>query len=310
MFKFDFRNIKNLFDYNIYLINQSINYNFKQYVRTIHSELNKTIDITNLILFLDYSLKKDSFIITKEDLLHYELIENTNNEAIVNFINTYNLIQHKDYAIRKILRQTIFEYKFTPYAFKRCLIKKSNKYIDYYMLLEEYLSFYIEYKDLYNKKLEIIKDIKLDKLIKTNETLNTNMQDLHNRMNNIEKNMNINQNMNDIYYKIDDISNYLLNQNLEKSKQNKCGIYKTDINKYLIIDAPINIYDEIYNMKASKHIYIDKKIEYNYKVKKFNVFYKLINKFKNNIKVNNIEIELIDIELEDINKYIIELLKI
>lgn len=311
MFKIDFRNIKNLYDYNIYLVSLSIKYTYKEYVLTIHSHLNKNIDISNLVLFLDYSLKKNEFIINKDNLIEYKLISDKNNETMLDLINRFELIQNEDYRIRKLKNEQIIEYKFTPNMLKKCLMKYSLIYRQYYLILEEYLSFFILYQEMYNKKLEIMYDIKLDKLINTNLELNNNILTLNSRLDVIERNMNVSKNLNDIYYRLEDLTNIILNQNIEKIAKNICVIYKIDMNKYLIIDCAKNLFEDIYNMKALKYSYIDKKLVYEYKSKKFNIFYKLINKFKKNIEVNNVEITLLDpITLEDIDKFIKEILKI
>jgi len=178
---------KNFEDYNIYLVNHNIKITIKDYIDCIQPHLFSHIDISMLELFLNYSKDDTLYNIEANDLFKLGLVDNINNTIILEkLIIKYDLKLDLDYRVRKF-NKIQKEYKFTSRCLKKCLIKYDNKYIDYYLLLENCIKHYTEYQKNLYYKLGFIKDIKLDNLIKNYE----NQSDTINNLINIIKDLNI-----------------------------------------------------------------------------------------------------------------------
>jgi len=300
-------------DFNIYLVNYTIKIGIKEYIECIHPYLFKNVNISMLDTFLNYCKDDKLFIISEDDLIKYNLIENTSNESIEKFITDHKLICDSDYRMRKLNKKNTFdnlnnvkgiilinkEYKFTPRSLKRILIQKSEIYQDYYLLLENCIFNYTEYQNNLYHKLAFMQDMKLDNLVKQYNEQSQSINNLTVAFNSI---MNTNKlifdNLNFAHEKMNDIS-YLL-EKTKLSENNKLGkfakimytisIFKIDNNKLFYI----NTYSELNNFLIKKHglryNYFDLLYSSEYNAKYIDIIYKITDKFKESITLFNSEI--------------------
>jgi hypothetical protein len=161
---------KNSFDnfneFNIYLVQNSMDLNFLEYIEYIHHSLFKHLKL-NTIKYL-FSLNDNifDFSIDENILQTYSLINN--NTLINDLIIKNNLIHDKDYRVRKKnnkdTKQLESEYKFTPFAFKKCLLYSNHLYIDIYLTLEQCMYNFNLYQNKLKHSLNAIINVKLDKI--------------------------------------------------------------------------------------------------------------------------------------------------
>jgi hypothetical protein len=320
---------KNFEDFNIYLVNNNIKMTIKDYIECIHPHLFKHIDISILTLFLNYSKDDLLFNITESDLINFSLIDNNNNIELETFINKYKLKLDLEYRIRKINKKSNQdtnqnintdsnkeinnkEYKFTSRVLKKCLMKLDDKYIDYYLLLENCIYHYTNYQTNLYHKLAFIKDIKLDNLIKNYEYQTDNIGTLSLSIEHIfNTNKLMYDNLNYVHEKINNITNFLEknyisnNQNIKLRKiMYTFKLYQIDNKKLYFIDTYSEIIENIIKKINLKYNYFDLLYSIEYNAKYIDIISKVKYKFKDELSFFNSEIILNNPKLQ--NKDIIE----
>lgn len=164
---------KNKFDnfdeYNIYLVKNLIDNNFIKYIEDISFSLFNHIKIDTIKYLLSLHEKLDDFCIDENILEKFNLIiKNNDNINVNNLINNFNLKYDIDYRIRKkiINNDTQNEYKFTPTAFKKCLIKSNNLFLEIYLFLDKSIFYYDKYQFNLKNNMNTIINYKLDNIYK------------------------------------------------------------------------------------------------------------------------------------------------
>lgn len=303
---------KNFEDYNIYLVNHNIKITIKDYIDCIQPHLFSHIDISMLELFLNYSKDDTLYNIEANDLFKLGLVDNINNTIILEkLIIKYDLKLDLDYRVRKF-NKIQKEYKFTSRCLKKCLIKYDNKYIDYYLLLENCIKHYTEYQKNLYYKLGFIKDIKLDNLIKNYE----NQSDTINNLINIIKDLNIqnksileninlaHEKINNLYYDIEKEKSLNTNNKFKKILYT-FSLYKINDNKLYYIDTYSDIHNSLVKKINLKYDYFELLYNIDYNAKYIDIISKVKNKFKDNLIFFNSEIILNNI----ISSKLIEFIK-
>ena len=200
----------NATEYNDYLIKNNKRLTIIEYVKDVNSMFNK-LDINFMNEFMEL-VERDDMCISHEYLKKYEVVsaKNTSSNDILKMLGYRNLKEDIDFNLRQesqvrkngsIVEKTV--YYLTPDAFKKCLIgsNKTDKYADYFLLLEKCIKFYNQYQLKLNQT-EISRLIdkldesnnKLDKLsIKNDELLieNKNQTIKINKLCNIVEDTNI-----------------------------------------------------------------------------------------------------------------------
>jgi len=164
---------KNKFDnfdeYNIYLVKNLIDHNFMKYIENIHFSLFNYIKIDTIKFLLSLHEKIDEFCIDELILEKYSLIiKNDKKDDLHNLINKFNLKYDIDYRIRKkIINNDIQnEYKFSPIAFKKCLIKSNDLFLEIYLILDKCIFYYDKYQFNLKNNMNTIINTKLDNIYK------------------------------------------------------------------------------------------------------------------------------------------------
>jgi len=130
-------------EFNKYLSNTKTNLKLNEYFKLFYSEFYNKLDISFIDYFLELYNHDNEFIVDHYKLKEYNLLYNFNqlNEYFIHL----NLMENIDYQIKII--NGCKQFKLTPYAFKICLMNSNNsqKYIHYYLLLEQIYKYYHEY---------------------------------------------------------------------------------------------------------------------------------------------------------------------
>ena len=313
---------KNFEDFNIYLVNHHIKITIIDYIKCIHLYLFKHVNIDLLDSFLNYCKNDRLFIIDIDELINYKLIEVDNNKNIEILIEDYikknNLKNDYDYRIRK--KNKIIEYKFTPRCLKTSILKVDSEYIDYYLLVENSILHYSFYQTNLFNKLGLIKDIKLDNLIKHYEFQSESIEQLTNNLTILTNNNKLlNTNLNLSYKKINDI---LYNLHLNEIENNTSTLkLKKVVNTFALysiinkknhiiyyIDCNSKIFNNIEknaNLEYENNLELIFKREYN--VNYINIISKIVNKFNDDLEFNKSEIILLNnLSYKNIKNYINE----
>ena len=237
-------------EYNTSLVNNKEDIPIMDYIKVIN-KLEYNIDISFIDEFIKLVHRKD-FCIHHDMLQKYGVltkIDTTNN--IKRILKQNNFKENKDYTVlnveHRVSSRTIYknEYYLKPTTFKLCLIRSKNVklYALYYLLLEECISYYKEYKDELNKKyviklkdkiikqdnILIEKNDKIDKLqekidilIKNSNELLKNNTELLNESRNTKIQLdNITEELNESNNKLDNITEELEFTNEELDDTNK-----------------------------------------------------------------------------------------
>ena len=173
-------------EYNTYLVNNDIDINIINYVKEVNN-LIYNIDISFIDKFLDL-VEKDEICIPHELLIEYGVITTENKSShVLRVLNQFDPIENEDYQLTNVGQFRTQggtgikkEYTLHPRLFKLCLMRSKNtlKYSKYYLLLEECIKYYNDYKDKMKQteinrlinKLDITNN-KLDKSHEDNEKL-------------------------------------------------------------------------------------------------------------------------------------------
>jgi hypothetical protein len=173
------KSFDNFNEFNIYLVQNSMDLNYIEYIENIHHSLFKHLKLNTIKYLLSLNDKIDDFCIDETTLRTYSLINNT--ISINDLITKNNLIHDKDYRVRKKnnkdTKQLESEYKFTSYAFKKCLLTFNSLYIDIYLALEQCMYNYNLYQNKLKQSLNAIINVKLDKIydeLKNNKFISIN----------------------------------------------------------------------------------------------------------------------------------------
>jgi len=203
-------------EYNTYLVEHQININIIEYVKEVN-KLEFKIDISFIDEFIEL-VSKNECCIHHNMLQKYDIISlNKGTTDIKRLLEQNHFIENKDFNLRNVAevrknRGTVIknEYYLHPRAFKICLLRslKTKRYAKYYLLLEECIKYYNDYQIELNKKYIIklkskiikkdaeliIKDDKINELIKK-------MDDL------LISNKSMEESLNKANYKLDETTN-------------------------------------------------------------------------------------------------------
>ena len=178
-------------EYNTNLVNNMIEIKILDYVKKINT-LDNNINIDFIDEFIGL-VGNNTFCIPHIMLQTYGVLTKINNtNDVKTLLEQNNFKVNEDYTVRnvphRISSRTIYknEYLLKPRTFKLCLMRAKNIkcYAYYYLLLEECISYYNEYKNTWNKKY--ITQLKervtersnvIDKLQETIDMLNKDRED-------------------------------------------------------------------------------------------------------------------------------------
>ena len=141
-------------EYNIYLVNNNIDINIINYVKKVNDFI-YNIDISFIDNFLNL-VEEDKICIPHEYLIKYGVITTEKSSDIIRILNQFEPIENEDYRLRNVAQPVKQggvsikkEYTLHPRLFKLCLMRSKNtlKYSKYYLLLEECIKYYNDYKD-------------------------------------------------------------------------------------------------------------------------------------------------------------------
>jgi hypothetical protein len=165
-------------EYNNHLVDNDIDINIINYVKEVNN-LIYNIDISFIDNFL-YLVEEDKICIPHEYLIKYGIVTTNRSNDIMVLLNQFESIENEDYQLRNVPQFRTQggtgikkEYTLHPRLFKLCLMRSKNtlKYSKYYLLLEECIKYYNDYKDKM-KQTEINRLMnKLDKSHEDNEKL-------------------------------------------------------------------------------------------------------------------------------------------
>lgn len=159
-------------EYNTNLINKYTKITLKDYITNIKQLLDYKLNIEFMDYFLELCKHKNEFIIDHVKLQEYKVINTIKSSDILRCIEQYNLVNNIDYQIIEQQSQrgglNMKTYMLTPKAFKICLMRSRNtlEYAEYYIFLEECISYYNTYETELKNKLLSMKDEKIDNLEK------------------------------------------------------------------------------------------------------------------------------------------------
>jgi hypothetical protein len=143
-------------EYNNHLVDNDIDINIINYVKEVNN-LIYNIDISFIDNFLNL-VEEDKICIPHEYLIKYGVITTEKSSDIIRILNQFEPIENEDYRLlRNVAQQSkssrgvkhTNEYTLHPRLFKLCLMRSKNtlKYSKYYLLLEECIKYYNDYKD-------------------------------------------------------------------------------------------------------------------------------------------------------------------
>ena len=147
-------------EYNTNLVNNMIEIKILDYVKTINT-LDNNINIDFIDEFIEL-VGNNTFCIPHIMLQTYGILTNIDTTKDVRILlEQNNFKKDKDYLVGKVSHQlpsgTKYknEYLLKPRTFKLCLMRAKNikNYAYYYLLLEECISYYNEYKNAWNKNI-------------------------------------------------------------------------------------------------------------------------------------------------------------
>lgn len=175
-------------EYNQYLINNNIDIEQNDYIEHVHSKFYNYINLEFVEYFTSLVYKQNEFCVEHQKLIDFGIIkENKDNSIIKGCITNknYGFTENIDYIILTPERSGVKRtgrggsngnakyYNMKPKVFKKLLMrsKNENKYSDYYLMLEDIVCYFKDYRLEYNKNL--IKNIS-----KENKKLHDNIEEL------------------------------------------------------------------------------------------------------------------------------------
>jgi exonuclease VII small subunit len=183
-------------EYNDYLIESKLQVDIIEYVKTIN-KIKYNIDISFIDEFIEL-VSKDECCIHHDLLQKYGIISLNKGSTDIKRLLDQNEFTENDYKLRNVAefnkggRGNKIEYYLHPRAFKLCLMRslKKKKYANYYLLLEECITYYKTYQDtLKDKYIVKLKDKLYDKKIIIKEQ-NTKIDEILTRSKKMEAQLN------------------------------------------------------------------------------------------------------------------------
>ena len=169
-------------EYNIYLVNNNIDINIINYVKKVNDFI-YNIDISFIDNFLNL-VEEDKICIPHEYLIKYGVITTEKSSDIIRILNQFEPIENEDYRLRNVAQPVKQggvsikkEYTLHPRLFKLCLMRSKNtlKYAKYYLLLEECIKYYNDYKDN-------MKQTEINRLMNKMDVLHIDNKETHNKL--------------------------------------------------------------------------------------------------------------------------------
>jgi len=157
---------ENFNHFNSYLIENFLDIQYIEYIELIQPSLFKKFNIKLIRYLFSLNEKYDEFCIDENTFIEYKLINNKND--ISKLINYNELDNDTDFRVRKSIikdqNKIIFEYKFTQYAFKKCLLRSNILYCDLYLIFEKCRFHFDIYQNNLKKNLNSVINAKLDNI--------------------------------------------------------------------------------------------------------------------------------------------------
>jgi ElaB/YqjD/DUF883 family membrane-anchored ribosome-binding protein len=152
---------KSVEEYNNYLVDNQIQIDIINYVKEVN-KINFNIDLSFINEFLEL-INKNKCCIHHNMLKKYGVIKDGNTSSIIKrLLEQYEMKEHQDFELYNVVQPNINgrgviksnEYYLHPRAFKKCLMRslKTQKYADYYLLLEECIKYYNDYQIILQQK--------------------------------------------------------------------------------------------------------------------------------------------------------------
>ena len=174
---------KSIEEYITYLVDNQVNVNIIDFVKEVN-KLEFKIDITFIDEFIEL-VSKNECCIHHNMLEKYEVLKlDKGTTRVKELLEQNNFIEKKDFNLSNIRevrknRGTVIknEYYLHPRAFKLCLMRSKNKkeYAYYYLLLEECIKYYNDYKDK-------MKQTEINRLMNKMDVLHIDNKETHNKL--------------------------------------------------------------------------------------------------------------------------------
>jgi hypothetical protein len=212
-------------------------------------------------------------------------------------------------------------YKMKPHVFKMCLMrsKNENKYAKYFLELEECFYYYKDYQVKYQEVLLSGKDEKYDKFAeeskKRHEELKTQYEELLKfAKDGVKERNDLNENINDLHEKVDETNEHLndVKEKLNDATEDRAPkpedpkftnsfiVFKIGVVKYYVLKCQQqSIKTSIKKLKL-KFAQCDEVLRIGYSPNTINLYQRVKDILKNNLKVKNAEITLIKMTEEEL----------
>jgi archaellum component FlaC len=275
-------------EFNNYLVDNTIKKDLTMYIKEIHYKFYNNLDISFMDYFIKICQRENEFCVNPINEFINLKIKDKEIESytLIKTLKRSNLIENEDYQIllHHVVEQDCKKYGgnnkktylLKPKAFKKVLIdiddhKQRLRFIEYYLLLEECVSYYNTYQNQYQEKIinGITEDnknlhVKMDEQTKKMDEQTKKMDELLNfgkatvekldatstKLDESKKNIdelkenieNLDNNIDDLNDNIDDLKDDI--NNLKEDKHEKCNndtynhffsLIKLDIKNYQII---------------------------------------------------------------------------
>ncbi len=175
--------------YNDHLIQNLTKIALKDYFKAYHAQFYPDHDISFMEYFIEIHSKQYEFCVPHNKLFEYGIMgTGSDSYTVKTRLEKLKLKNDLHFTLQKVLERnsndiganTKYIYMLKPKAFKKMLMRagKNSKqdinveiYADYYLLLEDVHIDFTEYEREYSKKIDSIKDAKIDKLLDNNNQL-------------------------------------------------------------------------------------------------------------------------------------------
>jgi len=329
-------------EFNNYLVDNTIKKDLTIYIKEIHSKFYNNLDISFMDYFIKICQRENEFCVNPiNEFINLKIKDSKirSNNLIIT-LNRSNLIENEDY---KILLSHVEEqdclllhvqqqkpdnrggknkktYLLKPKAFKKLLIdindhKQRLRFIEYYLMLEECISYYNTYQIQYQEKLLSGRDIRIDEILKENKEQSKKIDDLLNFAKDTKvQNNDLNENINDLHEKLDETNEHLedIKEKLDSATDDRVPkpkdlkntnsfiLFQISLTKFYILKCQrrsIKTSIKKLNVKYKSLIEI---LNIDYNPNTINLFQRLKEELTNNLKFKNSEIELKKLTKEDL----------
>ena len=147
-------------EYNQKLVDEKTELNIVDYINDFNSKFYQ-VDVSFMEEFIDLVSRYNEFCIPHDLLFKYGVLNEHNTSHVKRLLDQYQFLEEKDYSIispelglnSKVGRPENI-YMLKPKTFKKCLIRslKTTKYADYYLLLEDCITYYNNYQLMLKEK--------------------------------------------------------------------------------------------------------------------------------------------------------------